>query len=272
VGTSQAAKASFSLLRGYPIEETDTRNPNYPFPRFSPGMPQCFRSRNSASAAQELVGNGEVEGREQFSSDDSSFRSKGGPAMRFVLTYSGPLPPDGGPAAKHRVRQALLPQLKQQLDSERALQNLAQLPSLDNPGEQRRLDDVSTTFTKSGFRFIPFVSREFNLVCNLEIKMARMGEEDATHSDDIDSRLKTLFDSLSVPVDGDQLRGLTPGREETPFYCLLEHRSLVTGFEIGSERLFKPQLDVADVRLTLVVTVRPTKITEENWSFAGGWS
>ena len=93
--------------------------------------------------------------------------------MRFVLTYSGQLPPNGGAAAKHRVRQALLPQLKQQLDSERALQNLAQLPSLDNP-EQRRLDDAATTFTKSGFRFIPFVSREVTLVCNLEIKMARM--------------------------------------------------------------------------------------------------
>src|SRR5579872_1833436 len=101
--------------------------------------------------------------------------------------------------------------------------------------------------------------------------MARMGEDGATHSDDIDSRLKTLFDSLSVPADGDQLRGLTPGSEVTPFYCLLEHRSLVTGFEIGTERLLEPRSDAADVRVTLVVTVRPTKITEENWSFAGGW-
>jgi hypothetical protein len=192
--------------------------------------------------------------------------------MRFVLTYSGQLPPNGDNAAKHRVRQALLPQLKQQLDSERALQNLAQLPSLENPGEQTRLDDVATTFKKSGFRFIPFVSRAFNLVCNLEIKMARKGGEDATHSDDVDRRLKTLFESLSVPADGDQLRGLTPGAEEAPFYCLLENSSLVTGFEIGSERVFEPQLDAADVRVAMVVTVRPTKITEENWSFAGGWS
>jgi hypothetical protein len=191
--------------------------------------------------------------------------------MRFVLTYSGQLPPNGGPAAKHRVRQALLPQLKQQLDSERALQNLAQLPSLDNPSEQTRLDDVATTFKKSGFRFIPFVSREFNLVCNLEIKMARRGEDGVTHSD-TDNRLKTLFDSLSVPADGDQLRGLTPGTEESPFYCLLEHRSLVTGFEIGTERLLEPPTDAEDVRVSLVVTVRPTKITEENWPFAGGWS
>lgn len=192
--------------------------------------------------------------------------------MRFVLTYSGQLPANGDSAAKHRVRQALLPQLKQQLDSDRALQNLAQLPSLDNPGERTRLDDAATTFRKSGFRFIPFVSREFNLVCNLEIKMARMGKEEATHSDDIDSRVKTLFDCLSVPADGDQLRGLRPGREETPFYCLLEHSSLVTGFEVGTEPLRGQPLDAQDVRLTMVVTVRPTKITEENWSFAGGWS
>lgn len=189
--------------------------------------------------------------------------------MKFVLTYSGQLPANGDSAATHRVRQALLPQLKQQLDSERALQNLAQLPSLDNP-KQRRLDDAATTFKRSGFRFIPFVSREFNLVCNLEIKLARSGTE-AARSDD-NALLKTLFDSLSVPADGDQLRGLTPGSEETPFYCLLENRSLVTGFEIGTERLREPRWDAEDVRLSMVVTVRPTKITEENWSFAGGWS
>ena len=133
------------------------------------------------------------------------------------------------------------------------------------------MDDAATTFAKSGFRFIPFVSREFNLVCNLEIKMARMGEEDAAHSDSIDSRLKTLFDSLSVPADGEQLRGLTPGSEESPFYCLLEHHLLLTGFEIGTERLLEPRSDAEDVRVRLIVTVRPTKITEENWSFAGGW-
>lgn len=109
------------------------------------------------------------------------------------------------------------------------------------------------------FRFIPFLSREFNLVRNLEIKMARVGE-----SDDIDSRLKTLLDSLSVPRDCDQLRGLTQGSEETPFYCLVERSSLVTGFEIRIERLYEPQLDSEDVHLTLVVTVRPTKITEDN--------
>jgi len=229
-------------------------------------------SQNSITGG-EAPGGGHGEGHpSDFATVERLLSDQGaGPAMRFVLTYSGQLPPNGDPAAKHRVRQALLPQLKQQLDSERALQNLAQLPSLENP-EQRRLDDAATTFTKSGFRFIPFVSREFNLVCNLEIKMARMGEEDLSHSDGIDSRLKTLFDSLSVPADGDQLRGLTPGTEETPFYCLLEHRSLVTGFEIGTERLLGPRTDTEDVHVSVVVTVRPTKITEENWSFAGGWS
>jgi hypothetical protein len=228
-------------------------------------------SQNSITGG-EAPGGGHGEGDpSDFAAVEGMPSAQGAAAMRFVLEYSGQLPPNGGPAAKHRVRQAMLPQLKRQLDSERALRNLAQLPSLDNP-ERRRLDDAATTFAKSGFRFIPFVSREFNLVCNLEIKMARMGEEDATHSDDIDSRLKTLFESLSVPADGDQLRGLTPDIEETPFYCLLEDRSLVTGFEIETERLSGARSDAADVRLSLVVTVRPTKITEENWSFAGGWS
>lgn len=89
--------------------------------------------------------------------------------------------------------------------------------------------------------------------------------------DNIDNRLKTLLDSLSVPAHVNQLTGLAPASEENPFYCLLEDDSLVTGFEIRTERLLEPPINPNDVRLILTVIVRPTQITFETLAFLGGW-
>jgi hypothetical protein len=116
--------------------------------------------------------------------------------MRFVLTYSGPLPPDGSAQQKHRIRQALLPQLRQQWEIDPALNAIAHAPSRDNPGNGRMIDDIANRFTKGNFRFIPLVSRNYNLVCNLQITMLRNEEPGnlIRSGGDIDNRLKTLFD------------------------------------------------------------------------------
>jgi len=99
--------------RRAPIEETVACNPNYPFPRVSPAMREyvCRRTR----LPPQRRGEGNNEGNQSdFAAVERLLSAQGaGSAMRFVLTYSGQLPPNGGPAAKHRVRQALLPQLKQ---------------------------------------------------------------------------------------------------------------------------------------------------------------
>jgi hypothetical protein len=193
--------------------------------------------------------------------------------MRFVLTYSGPLPPDGNGQQKHRIRQALLPQLRQQWEIDPALYGIAHAPSRDNPGNGVMRDDISNRFRKGGFRFLPLVSRSYNLVCNLQITMLRPEEPGnlIKTGGDIDNRLKTLFDSLSVPPHENQLNGLAPVGGEDPFYCLLEDDSLVTGFEIRTERLLEPLANATHVRLTLTATVRPTKVTIDNLSFLGGF-
>src|SRR5262249_46346782 len=123
------------------------------------------------------------------------------------------------------------------------------------------------------FHFVPLVMREYNLVCYLEIVMLRNEQPGNVlqSGGDIDNRLKTLFDSLSIPVQPNQIGSAAPQSGEDPFYCLLEDDSLVTGFEIKTERLLELPVNANDVRLTITATVRPTKVTIDNLSFLGGF-
>jgi hypothetical protein len=193
--------------------------------------------------------------------------------MRFVLTYFGPLPPNGNNQEKHRIRQVLLPQLRRQWDIDPYLHVIAHSGSQNNPGAGTRLNDIANQFTKGGFSFVPLVLKEFNLVCNLQIVMLRNEEPGnlIQTGGDIDNRLKTLFDSLSVPPHENQLTGLVPAANENPFFCLLEDDSLVTGIEVKTERLLELHGNATDVRLTMTAIVRPTKVTLDSLGFLGGW-
>jgi hypothetical protein len=188
--------------------------------------------------------------------------------MRFVLTYAGPLPSNGNSQQKHDIRRALQPQLKEQWAIDPALDAIAR--SADNG--ITKLDQIAKKFARRGFRFVPLVMREYNLVCNLEIVFLRREEPGAVlqTGGDIDNRLKTLFDSLTVPQEN-QLQGAVPRDGEDPFYCLLEDDSLVAGVEIRTERLLELLSSPKDVRLVITATVRPTKVTYQSIGFLGGW-
>ena len=190
--------------------------------------------------------------------------------MRLVLTYSGLLPPNGNRQDKHRIRSALLPQLRQQWDIEPVLR---QLKEPDPKSGRAPINDISAAFTKGGFNFVPLVMRQYDLVCYLEITLLRTEAPGAViqSGGDIDNRIKTLFDSLSIPPNENQISGLQPEPEENPFYTLLEDDSLVTGFQIKTERLLEQQANANDVRVTIIATVRPTKVTVGNLGFLGGW-
>lgn len=61
-----------------------------------------------------------------------------------------------------------------------------------------------------------------------------------TRGGDIDNRLKTLLDALSVPKDGQVPSGEVWEPGEDPFHCLLEDDNLVTGLSISVDRLLGP--------------------------------
>jgi len=183
----------------------------------------------------------------------SSFRL--GEDMRFVLTYRGPLKANGTARDKHDIRQAFHPQLKEQWRIESALLGL------ENPDEKPRGD----------FRFIPIVAKNLHLVCRLEIVLLRPEEPgNIIKGGDIDNRLKTLFDSLSIPPE-DQIKGMKPQTDEIPFFfCLLEDDIFVTSLEVRTERLLKTNPDASYAELFLTVKVYPMEIDSGSYRFLGG--
>jgi hypothetical protein len=197
--------------------------------------------------------------------------------MRFVLTYDGPLPSNGDPRAKHAIRTHLHPQLKRQWEIDPYLARLNS--GRDTPLILQGFDPpIVVKIARGAFTFLPLVTKKYNLVCSLDITFMRPDEPgDLVKSGgDIDNRIKTLFDSLCVPPADNQVAKCSPGADETPFYCLLEDDSLITGFQIRTERLLAPQTAQAgghpenNVRLIMTVVVSPTHITMENLGFVGG--
>jgi hypothetical protein len=143
----------------------------------------------------------------------------------------------------------------------------------DPPG--KGLEDIAATFTRGQFRFVPLVTKRLALVCFLDIIFLRREApgELIRHGGDIDNRMKTLLDSLRVP-EAKEILDLTPDATESPFFCLLEDDSLVTGFQVKTERLLEPSPEPEsqwDVRLMITAIVRPTEVRIENLSFLGGW-
>ena len=92
-----------------------------------------------------------------------------------------------------------------------------------------RIDLLADRFRAGDFRFVPFVTRELELLCSLDILWLRPDRPGAViQSGDLDNRLKTLFDALKAPTDVGELGGATPQDGEVPFYTLLEDDRLVT--------------------------------------------
>jgi hypothetical protein len=86
---------------------------------------------------------------------------------------------------------------------------------------------------------------------------------------DIDGRMKTLVDALTMPRHVEQVLDNTSSQLQ-PIYCLLEEDSLVSGLEIESERLLGDQDSLKDwVRLMIEVDVRVRQATIYNQSFLG---
>jgi hypothetical protein len=118
------------------------------------------------------------------------------------------------------------------------------------------------------------VTRDLELFCNLEILYLRQGPPGnlITPAGDVDNRLKTLFDALSMPRDASQLgKYVTPDEGETPFFCLLEDDSVITKASVESDTLLQPlsaMPDPNDARVIITVRLRPGRLTSENVGFA----
>jgi len=144
--------------------------------------------------------------------------------MKFTLTFDGQLRPNGTPTEKWAIRQHLHPQLQELWSIHPLLKSLKRAPYLPKEGrfyhtEQHHsvetplpqaepqpedLDkwiNLCAEIERGGRRFLPLVRETLALKCSLKIQFLR--KEDAGHivyqGGDLDNRIKTLFDGLSVP-------------------------------------------------------------------------
>lgn len=112
-------------------------------------------------------------------------------------------------------------------------------------------------------------------MCELDVLLLRHDPPGAlVTAGDVDNRIKTLIDALTLPQQQNQLTGNeTPREEETPFYCLLEDDVLVSRLNVETDRLLVPPRGTRsehnqEVQAVVTATVRPYVATLFNLGFS----
>jgi hypothetical protein len=118
--------------------------------------------------------------------------------------------------------------------------------------------------------YIPLVRGSLNLNCHLDILCLRQEDPGALvlQGGDLDGRMKTLFDALSLPPKNEP-----PSYESVsnPTYCLLESDTLISGFSVRTDRLLRPATTAPnEVHITIEVILRVLRLGMWNTSLVGG--
>jgi hypothetical protein len=185
--------------------------------------------------------------------------------MRLTLHYRGPLKANGNPTHKHSIRKGFHNQLRtlwmqQPLSEQRYLL------------ESRQPQKPSLLRSLGAFVFAPLVAQELNAVAELKVILLRPEPPGhlLTQGGDIDNRLKTLFDALTMPrlMNALPKEEVAPSANESPFFCLLEDDNLVTSVSVRTEQLLEPDVDKTMVDATIFIRTRTTRSTFKNSDFA----
>lgn len=228
--------------------------------------------------------------------------------VKFTLTYEGSLPSSGNKPkndSKWDIRKKLHPQFKDLWSSHPALRQVednkhfpkaggatlvqvhhqhpgpVRVPIMamphDNGDMHVDLNDISPGETldlcapieKHGAWFRPLVRESYALHCGLKIIFLRKEPPGKVYQGgDIDGRIKTIVDALTMPRHVEQV--LQQGSSADPTYCLLEDDSMVSGLQVESERLLGDDSNSADfAKLIIEVDVRVRLATIYNQSFLG---
>jgi hypothetical protein len=183
--------------------------------------------------------------------------------VEFRLTYSGVLLASSKTKTRAAHKQELRKHFHRQLKTKWDASGL----DLDwyggRDGKRKHhnlLDGLASEFARLGFNFVPFVTREADVNCSIDLLMLRPNSERAIFlMGDIDGRLKTIFDALKMPQQKSDLGGYDdPDEDEKPFFVLLEDDSLVTRVAVETDYMLEPVRDsdnANDVRLILTIKI-----------------
>jgi hypothetical protein len=135
--------------------------------------------------------------------------------------------------------------------------------------ESYSIDERAKTYARYGFNFVPLVTSELELACELDILFLRPDRPGRLWAGDIDNRLKTLFDALAIPTEHEGYGLRSPGGDEKPFFCLLEDDKLITKIGVETDQLLDWATGQANETAHLVITVRlrPQEVTWGNIQF-----
>lgn len=195
--------------------------------------------------------------------------------MQFRLTYQGTLLSENGKGkissarATHKqyIRRQFHHQLKRLWSLNRFLRGSdplldrhgspLNLQVLGHTGANHTIDALADRFKIDEYNFVPLITDNIGALCSIDVLYLRNGPPGSVFSaGDLDNRLKTLFDALTMPKDRGQLGDYTsPESDEIPFFCLLQDDALVTRVTAETDTLLSPvQNDQDDARV--IVTVR----------------
>lgn len=176
--------------------------------------------------------------------------------MNFVLTYRGILKSNGRPKHKNEIRQYFSPQLIKATHIYPAFHE-----SIYKEKYSSFYRDVN------GKKYIQLINSGLCLLADLDILILSQGELGGiiNAGGDIDNRLKTLFDALTVPTVGQQM-----DNNENGLNCLLQDDKLISGIRVVVEPLLNIPVGVTNdyVELIIKVKTRFSKVTIENIGFA----
>ncbi len=132
--------------------------------------------------------------------------------MNFTLTDDGNLKANGSPSHKQEVRRIFHGQLKELWKG--------------SPVDPSKRESKNLLVKIGDYDFFPIVSTGRKEVAELQIIMLRPGQPPGYiigQGGDIDNRLKTLFDSLRMPKNYEEIpNGDKPKDNEKPFFCFRE--------------------------------------------------
>ncbi len=229
--------------------------------------------------------------------------------MRFRLTYDGPLKSsqpthksedangqfrDRRAEHKHDIRRKMHEQLKQLWATNKFLQiliapnsHITQLPPSagmvwgEDPSIRRPmatvLSEAYSHHREHGYGYVPLAREEIYLECSLRVLCLRRDHHDAVlPARDIDNRIKTLIDALTMPSlrQGVPLKDGKPriaSDDEKPFFVLMDDDRRVTHLEVETGIDLAPPPADADesfVRLVISVELRTYYTTMFNLGFA----
>jgi hypothetical protein len=215
--------------------------------------------------------------------------------VEFHLLYSGPLHSSGYEkqvTEKHSMRKVFHRQLQRLWATNPNLREMAvskasdfvadeaNKGNFDTPSPESRdeairigLQALGNNWSQYGFNFVPLVTAELCLRCSLDILFLRVEEKNyVLQGGDIDRRLITLFDSLRIAKERNQIPpGTAPDADEDPFFCLLEDDELISEVRVHTGQLLRlpetKELDRHDVYLQIAVKLNTTRPHQYGWVF-----